>query len=482
MGNWRFGLQLRLALGFAVILALSTGAVALFTGYAAEREVSQVQSEQDRVRANRIFVALAEFYDSNGGWAGVQGFVDRASFQSEREIVVRDANGDIVADSRNRRFRHDGRRWRTFSDHESDDHHRPLPPPTLFTRIDSGGVPVGSAVVLTREHGRPIPVIPLDQATAGLEQVEPPLSRLADAVRKSLILAGIVGGAVGILLVLLLSRRALRSVGNLTSAARSLGAGDLSSRAEVTGNDEIAELGQAFNSMADALEDSERQRRAMVSDVAHELRTPLANIQGHIEAMQDGLLEADATALGTIHQQALYLNRLVEDLRLLSATEARELRLELEPASVADIIERVAGSFRPRAEAVSVVLDTETEEGLPLLRLDRLRIEQVVGNLVDNAIRHTPPGGTVTVSAFRHSDRMRVQVADTGAGVPADALPHVFDRLYRVDPSRDRATGGTGLGLTIVRQLVEAHNGTVWVQSHEGEGSRFGFDLPAAER
>ncbi len=481
MRNWRFGLQFRLALGFAVILALSTGAVALFTGYAAEREVSQVQSEQDRVRANRIFVALAEFYDSNAGWAGVQGFVDRASFQSEREIVVRDANGDVVADSRNRHFRHDGRRWRTFSDHGSDDRHRPLPPPSLFTPIDSGGVPVGSAVVLTREHGRPIPVIPLGQVTAGLEQVEPPLSRLADAVRKSLILAGIGGGAIGILLVLLLSRRALRSVGNLTSAARSLGAGDLSSRAEVTGSDEIAELGQAFNSMADALEDSERQRRAMVSDVAHELRTPLANIQGYIEAMQDGLLEPDATALGTIHQQARYLNRLVEDLRLLSATEARELRLELEPTSVTDIIEGVTDSFQPRAGAVSVLLDTDTEEGLPLLRLDRLRIEQVVGNLVDNAIRHTPPGGTVTVAAFRHSDRVRVQVSDTGAGVPADALPHVFDRLYRVDPSRDRATGGTGLGLTIARQLVEVHGGTIWVESAEGSGSRFGFDLPVSQ-
>ena len=329
-------------------------------------------------------------------------------------------------------------------------------------------------------HGRrsliPLPSILADGA-APLD-AEPPLSRLADAVRKSLILAGVVGGAVGILLVLLLSRRVLRSVGNLTSAARALGAGDLSSRAEVTGNDEMAELGQAFNSMADALEASERQRRAMVSDVAHELRTPLANIQGHIEAMQDGLLEPDPTTLDTIHQQALYLNRMVEDLRLLSATEARELRLELEPTSITEIIERVAASFQPRAEAASIVLDTEAAAGLPLLSLDRLRIEQVVGNLVDNAIRHTPSGGTVTVSAFRHSDRVRVQVADTGAGVPDDALPHVFDRLYRVDPSRDRATGGTGLGLTIARQLVEVHGGTIWVESEAGSGSRFGFDLP----
>ena len=479
MPRLKFGLQLRLALGFAAILALSTVAVAVFTSKAAEREVEAVQLELDRVRANRIAVALTDHYGSNGSWDGSQALVSRISFQTEREIVVVDPEGNVVADSRlrppGRRGRDD--RGRIFSHHSEDpDHH--LPPPQYFTPIASNGVAVGSVAVAGPGRRGLAPLPPGEPDAGSPPDAEPSLSRLADAVRKSLILAGVIGGAVGILLVLLLSRRVLRSVGNLTSAARSLGAGDLSSRAHVTGHDEIAELGQAFNSMADALEDSERQRRAMVSDVAHELRTPLANIQGHIEAMQDGLLEPDATALGTIHQQALYLNRLVEDLRLLSATEARELRLELEPTSVTDIIQRVADSFRPRAEAASVVLDTEIGEGLPLLSVDRLRIEQVVGNLVDNAIRHTPPGGTVTVSAFRDSDRVRVQIADTGAGIPADALPHVFDRLYRADSSRDRATGGTGLGLTIVRQLVEAHGGTVWVQSQEGEGSRFGFDLP----
>ena len=479
----KFGLRLRLALGFAVILALTTGAVAVFTSKAAEREVETVQLEQDRVRANRILVALADHYGSNGDWDGSQGLVARISFQTEREIVVLDSDGSVVADSRRRppgRGDGGGRgRSRSHWDHD-DDHEHYLPPPQYFAPIASNGVEVGSVAVAGRGRGG-LTLLPPGGAGGALPpDAEPPLSRLADAVRKSLILAGIGGGAVGIVLVLLLSRRVLRSVGNLTTAARSLGAGDLSSRAEVTGNDEIAELGQAFNSMADALEESERQRRAMVSDVAHELRTPLANIQGHIEAMQDGLLEPDAGALGTIHQQALYLNRLVEDLRLLSATEARELRLELEPTSITLIVERVAASFQPRAEAASVALETAVADGLPLLSLDRLRIAQVVGNLVDNAIRHTPPGGMVSVSAFRHSDRVRVQVADTGAGVPPAALHQVFDRLYRVDPSRDRATGGTGLGLTIARQLVEVHGGTIWVESEAGAGSTFGFDLPTS--
>ena len=468
MPKWKFGLRLRLTLGFAVILALSTGAVAWLTGYVAEREVEQVQREQDRVRANRIVVGLADFHDSGGSWRGIQDFVSRVSFQTEREIIVLDTQGHLVAASP---FRPDER--------GDDDHYAAAFSERRFVPIVSDGVQVGSVAVnawvwddaprLAHGGSDGLPI-------AG---AEPPLALFAEAVRQALIVFGAAVGAVGVLLVLLLSRRVLGSIGNLTAAARALGGGDLSSRAVVKGNDEIAELGQAFNAMADALEESERQRRAMVSDVAHELRTPLANIQGHIEALQDGLLEPDAATLDTVHQQALHLNRLVDDLRLLAATEARELRLELEPAAVQDIITKVAASFRPRAAAGSVDLTTDTAEGLPILNVDRLRIEQVVGNLVDNAIRHTPPGGAVNVAASQHGAGVRVVVDDTGVGIPADALPHLFDRLYRADPSRGRATGGTGLGLTIARQLVEAHGGTIWVESEEGTGSRFGFDLPS---
>ena len=467
----RFGLQWRLIIGFAAILAFSTGAVALFTGYAAHREVAHIQAEQDRVRASRINFALADFYRTNGDWDGAKEFVAKLSFQVEREIVAVDADGNVVGDSR--WYRWPGRNGRgRWNDNP------PLPPPHHFTPVVSDNVPVGAVVVLARGREGAIPLILDDHDDAEPLNAEPRLARFAEAVNRSLLLVGLIACAVGVLLVLLLSRRVLGSIGNLTAAARRLGGGDLSSRVNVKGSDEIAELGHAFNAMADALEDSERQRRSMVADVAHELRTPLANIQGHIEAMQDGLLQPDAATLDTVHRQTLYLNRLISDLSLLAQTEAQELRLQLEPGSIADLAARVTDSFRPRAELQSVRLDTNLPDGLPLLNLDRLRIEQVMGNLLDNAIRYTPPGGTVTIAALSHSDGVRVVVADTGPGIPADALPHVFDRLYRVDPSRDRATGGAGLGLTIARRLVEAHGGTVWAESEAGAGSRFGFDLP----
>lgn len=479
MPRWRFGLRWRLALMFAVILALALGSVALFTGKVAEREVTTVQAGQDRVRANRIVVALTEYYETNGSWDGAQSFVRRTSFQAERDIIVLDVEGEVVADSTVRNGRRGGREGpgRSFFDHR--DH--PVPP-EYFVPIFAGGSQIGSVAVAARGRGGFVHPLHLHLDGDSPPGAEPPLTRFAEAVTRTLIIAGLLAGGVGILLVILMSRRMLASISSLTAAARGLGGGDLASRASVKGNDEIAELGRTFNSMADALEESERQRRTMVSDVAHELRTPLSNIQGHIEALQDGLLEPDAATLDTVHRQALHLNRLVDDLRLLAETEARELRLESALTSVGGIVERVAASFKPRAEAESVRLDTAIEETLPTLNLDRVRIEQVLANLIDNAIRHTPAGGSVVVTASQGVGSVRVDVADTGPGIPSEALPHVFDRLYRVDPSRERGTGGSGLGLTISRQLVEAHGGNIWAESEEGSGSRFGFDLPITER
>ena len=480
MPRWRFGLRWRLALGFAVILALALGSVAVFTGKVAEQEVVQVQAEQDRVRAGRVVIALAEYYETHDNWDGVEEFVRSTSFQTERDIIVLDSEGRLIAESRppNGRRRVGDSRGRRFFDHgEHSDHLVP----GHFAPIVASGSQVGSVAVAPRGRGGFGPLLLADEDTLPPD-AEPPLSRFADAVRRSLTIVGLVAGAAGILMVVLLSRRMLSSISSLTAAARGLGSGDLTSRAAVKGNDEIAELGRTFNSMADALEQSERQRRTMVSDVAHELRTPLSNIQGHIEAMQDGLLEADPATLDSVHRQALHLNRLVDDLGLLAAAEARELRLQREPTLAGEIVDRVVTSFKPRAEAQSVRLDAEIEEALPSLELDRVRIQQVLGNLVDNAIRHTPPGGKVVVAARQEVGSVRVDVTDTGPGIPADALPHVFDRLYRADPSRERGTGGSGLGLTIARQLVEAHGGTIWAESEEGSGSRFGFDLPLAGR
>jgi len=459
MTSWFYSLQFRLIVGFALVLAVALGSVSVYAGYAARQEVDSLRIDTDRARAFRLEETVSDFYSTNKGWAGLQSVIERAGFLSGREVLVLDEVGDVVADSRGNR----GHRNRAdLPKHRFS--------PIMFGDRRVGEVAIGSEDASQRRGGfellgRPGPEDAVDRF------LEPPLSRFAQAIHQSLLWAGLIAGAGGILLVSLVSRRTLTSVRELKSAALQLGLGDLSQRVPARGRDEIGQLGRTFNSMADGLESAERQRRHMVADVAHELRTPLSNIQGYVEAVRDGLLEPDSATLGTIHQQVVYLSGLVEDLRLLAETEAADFRLNRKPASLEEAIRRSVEAFRPRADAEGVDLVAGIEGELPLVNIDRTRIEQVVGNLLENAIRHTPSGGRVTISA-------KVEDAATVAVTVADTLPFVFERFYRVDPSRARATGGAGLGLTIAKQLVEAHGGALRASSAEGEGSEFRLELP----
>ncbi|MDD9994616.1 MAG: ATP-binding protein, partial [Dehalococcoidia bacterium] len=258
-----------------------------------------------------------------------------------------------------------------------------------------------------------------------------------------------------------------------------LGRGDLGQRVSSTSEDEIGRLGESFNRMASDLEKAERQRRALLADVAHELRTPLSNIGGYVEAMCDGLVEANAENLGIVRQQVAQLTRLVEDLRLLTQAESGALKLHVQLGSANDLLEQVAESFRPRAFAKGITLRCEIAETIPPVHMDHVRIRQVLYNLVENAVTHTPEGGMITLAAAMCSEnRIRVSVTDTGPGVGPEDLETIFERLHRLDPSRSRVTGGAGLGLTIARRIMETHGGRIWAESKPGRGSSFLFELP----
>ena len=467
MSSWFFSLQFRLLVGFGLVLALTLGSVSVYIGIAARQEVERIQGQFDEARTNRVNETLSQFYSANGGWAGVQAVIERAGFLSDREIVVVDEDGTVVGDSR-------GRLGTSPITTEAKSRSYPL----LMDGHRVGHVFVGHGERRPRS-GLPFRGLGRFVPPEGMESFqEPRLTRFAEAINRSLVFAGLAAGAGGILLVSLVSRRTLGPVRALNSAARALGQGHLSQRVEARGRDEIGELGSTFNSMADGLESAERQRRNMVADVAHELRTPLSNIQGYVEALRDGLLEPDASTVETIHQQVMLLSRLVEDLGLLAETEAQDFRLDREPVSIGDAMRGSLEAFRRKAEAKGVIIKEEIPADLPLVDLDRTRVSQVVGNLLENAIRHTPSGGHVTVSARAEGSKVSVTIADSGEGMPAEVLPYIFERFYRVDPSRARTTGGTGLGLTIAKQLVEAHGGAIRAESAEGQGTRFVFDLP----
>ena len=232
--------------------------------------------------------------------------------------------------------------------------------------------------------------------------------------------------------------------------------------------------------MADDIQRAERQRLNLMADVAHELRTPLSNIQGYVEAMKDGVISPSDETLESIHQQVLQLNHLVEDVKLLSLLDAGALRLNFEKAALGDVLNRSVRGFMAKAHSKEIRLTTEIDEGIPPVRMDTARILQVVDNLLENAIRHTPQGGRVTVrSGMLPTDEAFVAVSDTGEGIPDTVIATVFDRFRRADPSRARATGGAGLGLAIAKNLVEAHGGTIEAESSPGGGTTFRFTIPA---
>ena len=291
-----------------------------------------------------------------------------------------------------------------------------------------------------------------------------------------------VTAVVAALVAFFMARRIVAPVRALTDAAGRLGAGDLSQRVDADGEGEIAELGRAFNNMADGLQRSLQVQRNMIADTAHELRTPLSNIKGYVEAIRDKVIEADDETIGVIDQEATTLSRLVEDLQDLSMLESGQVSLALQPEDPADLILKTVNAQRASATSKDIELITVVPETLPLVSIDHHRIGQVVRNLVSNALIHSGKGDTVTVTAVEIDDMVEVSVADTGEGIPPADLPHIFERFYRADKSRNRATGGHGLGLTVSRGLVEAHGGAISVESEHGLGSRFTFTLPIAGR
>lgn len=299
-------------------------------------------------------------------------------------------------------------------------------------------------------------------------------------LNRSLVIAAALVGLAGVALAFALSRRILGPVDSLTAAARRMEEGDLSARVSETSRDEIGALARAFNSMADRLGRTERLRRDLVSDVAHELRTPLTNLRGQIEAIQDGLAAPDAARIASLHEETRLLQKLVEDLQDLALAEAGGLRLEPEALDPRAELERAAAAISGAATQGGLQVAVACEPGLPPLRADARRLAQVLRNLLSNAVTATPPGGRVTLSAARCGERVELAVADTGTGITAEDLPHVFERFWRADPSRDRSTGGAGLGLALVRQMVLAQGGEVRAESAPGAGSTFRVTLPLA--
>ena len=268
-------------------------------------------------------------------------------------------------------------------------------------------------------------------------------------------------------------RRFAAPLGDLIDAAENVEAGNYSVRVRARGPRELRSLASAFNSMSGRLESSERERRRLLADVTHELRTPLTIMQGNLEALLDGVYPADPAHLEPILDETRVLSRLVDDLRTLSLAEAGALTLHREPTDIGQLLTDSVASFRVQADSAGVELATVVDEVLPQLEIDPVRMREVLSNLLSNALRYTPRGGTVRVGASLSDGTVRISVRDSGPGIAAEALPHIFDRFYKSDESR-----GAGLGLAIAKSLVVAHGGEIDATSAPGQGTEMRFWLP----
>ncbi len=474
----KYSLRTRLVFSFLAVIVATGGLVLLLANRITANRFTYMVSRAGQMRARNLAPWFADYYTQVGSWDGVEilienyldvqrrpgknnqhggGMIGTTGTRmgmmetSEERLLLLDADGQLLADS-------------TAED--------------AVPRLSASDLDKGVKIVVGRQHVGTLIV------ASGLGTLTPDQTAFLEQVNSLMLLAAVVAGLAVLVVGSFQARRIVAPVQALVEAAGRVAGGDLSQRVPVTSQDELGEMASAFNTMASKLERQQALRHRAMADVAHELRTPLSVLQIELESIEDGLTDPTPEVVGGLQTSVAHLRHLVEDLRTLSLADAGELQLNVAAlemgALVRDVVNRVQGAAR----AKDVTLDARLPDAPLMVSGDDQRLAQVLLNLLSNALQHTPSGGQVTVnvrqveSARQVEGEVHVAVRDSGLGIPAKDLPHIFDRLYRADRARSRDTGGSGLGLSITRSLVEAHGGRIWAHSVEGEGSVFTFALP----
>jgi signal transduction histidine kinase len=440
-------LAFKLIIAFLAVSLVGTALVALLAGRVTANEFGRFVFDRDQA----LFVEqLADYYQANSSWTGVEAMIPGGRMPGGRGmgpggILLVDAAGRVVV---------------AGAGHRVGD---PLPKEEV-------------------DRGRPVLVNEQRVGTlVGGGSFRPNANEGAflNRVNQTLIWSALGATTVALFLGIFLTRALTHPLQELKVATRAVAQGDFGHQVEVYSQDEIGDLAASFNQMSADLARSRDTRRQMTADIAHELRTPLSLILGHAEALNDGVLPPTPETFHIIHDEARRLSRLVEDLRTLSLAETDELPLARRQASPGSLLEQVAMSLAARMQREKVDLQLEIAPDLPEVFVDPDRMAQVLTNLLENALRYTPPGGTITLAAGRSLANVRLSVADQGPGIEPQELSRIFDRFYRADKSRKRHEGGSGLGLAIARSIVIGHQGRIWAESEPGKGTTFFVELPA---
>ncbi|MCB8967624.1 MAG: HAMP domain-containing protein [Ardenticatenaceae bacterium] len=450
-------LSSKLVIAFLLVSLIGTILGAIFAGLTTSRQFTQFMLDQ---ALNGLRDNLADYYAANGSWEGVNTVFRYSRFSRS------DRSGDMV------------------------DLAAPLLIDVTGQVVFNGTSHRSTKFVSSRELERALP-IEVDAQVVGwllpTEDINRRLPASAEAsflqrVNQALFLGALGATAVALLIGIILARTLSRPIRELTGATRALAAGNLDQTVPVRSADELGELAASFNQMSADLTHASQLRRQMTADIAHDLRTPLSVILGYTEALSEGKLPGSPDVYTVMHREAQHLNHLVDDLRTLSLADAGELPLTRRAVAPDDLLQRTLLAYSPQAECQSVALRLEMAPGLPILLVDPERMAQVLNNLVSNALRYTPSGGTITLAAASTPDhQVQITVSDTGSGIDPLDLPHIFDRFYRGEKSRAQQEGESGLGLAIAKSLVEAHGGSIYATSEPGHGTIFTLTLPIPE-
>lgn len=456
-------LWIRLTFAFVAVTLVGVAAVALLTDWGARGRFGDFLIHQQMMSEAGLVDVLSNYHEQQGNWSGVARIFSDSPISPSGRGRGGGAGMGMMRGG----------------------------PPTLFAdasgRVvyDDRGARVG-ALISPIERANAIPVVSDGSAVGylviGAGQIgalDPVEQDFLSDLRRTLVLAGLGAGALGILIGLVVSRAFAAPLTDLANAARAFASRDWSRRVKVGGTDEMAAVAREFNAMADALQAAEAQRRNMMADIAHELRTPMTVLQGNLRAMLDDVYPLERKEIATLYDETRLLSRLVDDLRELALAESGRLQLNLQQVDLGQITRAAIANFVIVADAQDVHLSALGDEALRV-RADPDRLAQILRNLLANALRYTPSGGQITLSSEVTQDRKfaRVTVSDSGQGIAAEDLPSLFNRFYRGDKSRARTSGGSGLGLSIAKTLVEAMGGEIGVESEVGKGSRFWFTVP----
>ena len=303
-----------------------------------------------------------------------------------------------------------------------------------------------------------------------LIQTDPPISNIVNQVVKSIAIIGILSIITSIAIIWIISRRTLNPITNIVNTSKYLSKGDFTKRIDQSVSGELSEIVTAFNYMASELQKLDEQRKIMIADIAHELRTPMTNLKGYIEGWSDGIIKPDNETLKILDYQVNTLSKIIDDLSTLSLAESGMLSLNISEFELNNKISEIINNFKLRSQSQNININNNITPDITI-NYDPQRFTQIVTNILNNSILATDDGGIISFSTSTNNNNLLLKISDNGTGIPKDELPYIFDRFYRTDKSRNRQSGGSGLGLSIVKYLIESHNGTIKINSELSKGT-----------